>query len=43
VPPELAAGYLHARFAGALLGTGSWPGDVLDDRDALTRAETYFT
>ena len=39
---ELSAGYLHARFAGALLGTGEWPGDVLEDHDAVTRAAHYF-
>jgi multimeric flavodoxin WrbA len=38
----LTAGYLDARFAGALLGTGSWPGDVLKDRPALDRAQTFF-
>jgi len=39
---ELSAGYLGARFAGALLGTGSWPGDVLRDEGAVARARQYF-
>jgi multimeric flavodoxin WrbA len=39
---ELSAGYLGARFAGALLGTGSWPGDVLRDAGAVERARNYF-
>jgi multimeric flavodoxin WrbA len=39
---ELCAGYLGARFAGALLGTGSWPGDVLRDAGAVARARRYF-
>jgi multimeric flavodoxin WrbA len=39
---ELSAGYLGARFAGALLGTGSWPGDVLRDAGAVARARQYF-
>jgi multimeric flavodoxin WrbA len=39
---ELSAGYLGARFAGALLGTGSWPGDVLRDARAVERARNYF-
>jgi multimeric flavodoxin WrbA len=39
---ELSAGYLGARFAGALLGTGSWPGDVLRDTGAVERARNYF-
>jgi hypothetical protein len=39
---ELSAGYLGARFAGALLGTGSWPGDVLQDARAVARARQYF-
>ncbi len=39
---ELSAGYLGARFAGALLGTGSWPGDVLQDTGAVARARQYF-
>jgi multimeric flavodoxin WrbA len=38
----LSTGYLGARFAGALLGTGSWPGDVLKDTGALERARTFF-
>lgn len=39
---ELSARYLGARFAGALLGTGSWPGDVLRDAAAVARARQYF-
>ncbi len=39
---EMSAGYLGARFAGALLGTGSWPGDVLHDAGAVARARQYF-
>lgn len=39
---ELSAAYLGARFAGALLGTGSWPGDVLRDAGAVARARQYF-
>jgi multimeric flavodoxin WrbA len=39
---ELSAGYLGAHFAGALLGTGSWPGDVLRDAGAVERARRYF-
>ncbi len=39
---ELSAEYLGARFAGALLGTGSWPGDVLRDAGAVERARNYF-
>jgi multimeric flavodoxin WrbA len=39
---ELSADYFGARFAGALLGTGSWPGDVLRDEGAVARARQYF-
>lgn len=39
---RLTARYLDARFAGALLGTGSWPGDILADAAAVERARTYF-
>lgn len=39
---DLTARYLGARFAGALLGTGSWPGDILDDAAAVARARSYF-
>jgi hypothetical protein len=31
-----------ALWAGALLGTGSWPGDVLDDAGAVQRARSFF-
>lgn len=39
---DLTARYLDARFVGALLGTGSWPGDILGDATAVERARTYF-
>jgi multimeric flavodoxin WrbA len=39
---ELSAGYLGATFKGPLLGTGSWPGDVLKDAGAVERARSYF-
>jgi hypothetical protein len=39
---ELTARYLGARWGGALLGVGSWPGDVLRDADALRQAESFF-
>lgn len=39
---ELTAHYLGARWGGALLGVGSWPGDILRDGDALRRADTFF-
>jgi hypothetical protein len=39
---ELSAGYLGAAFKGALLGTGSWPGDVLNDAGAVQRARSFF-
>jgi hypothetical protein len=39
---ELSAGYLGATFKGALLGTGSWPGDVLNDAGAVQRARSFF-
>jgi NADPH-dependent FMN reductase len=39
---KLSASYLDARFAGALLGRGSWPGDVLKDRAAVERAHDFF-
>ena len=39
---ELSASYLGATFKGALLGTGSWPGDVLTDAGAVERARSYF-
>lgn len=39
---KLTAQYLGARWGGALLGVGSWPGDVLRDADALRRAESFF-
>jgi multimeric flavodoxin WrbA len=38
----LCARYLKANFAGALLGSGSWPGDILRDTDAVERARNYF-
>jgi NAD(P)H-dependent FMN reductase len=39
---ELSAGYLDARFAGALLGSGSWPGDITKDEVAVARARSFF-
>jgi multimeric flavodoxin WrbA len=39
---KLSASYLGARFAGALLGRGSWPGDVIEDRAAVERAHDFF-
>jgi multimeric flavodoxin WrbA len=39
---ELSARYLGANFPGALLASGSWPGDVLADDGALARARSYF-
>lgn len=29
-------------FAGALLGRGSWPGDVISDEAAVARAQHFF-
>jgi multimeric flavodoxin WrbA len=37
-----SAAYLGMRFGGVLLGSGSAPGDVLKDADALARAKTFF-
>ncbi|WTO35699.1 NAD(P)H-dependent oxidoreductase [Streptomyces achromogenes] len=37
-----SAAYLGMRFGGVLLGSGSKPGDVLNDTGALTRAKTFF-
>jgi NAD(P)H-dependent FMN reductase len=39
---ELSAGYLGARFAGALLGSGSWQGDIARDEAAVARARNFF-
>ena len=40
---ELTARYLGARWGGALLGNGEWPGDILRDADALDRADGFFS
>ncbi|PPK62752.1 NAD(P)H-dependent oxidoreductase [Actinokineospora auranticolor] len=37
-----SAEYLRMRWAGVLLGNGSKPGDIRNDTEALTRAETFF-
>ncbi|MFI5818586.1 flavodoxin family protein [Streptomyces rishiriensis] len=37
-----SAAYLEMRFGGVLLGSGSKPGDVLSDTEALTHAKTFF-
>ncbi|MFJ4325860.1 flavodoxin family protein [Streptomyces tricolor] len=37
-----SAAYLGMHFGGVLLGSGSAPGDVREDTDALTRAKTFF-
>jgi multimeric flavodoxin WrbA len=37
-----SAAYMGMRFGGVLLGSGSKPGDVLNDTDALARAKTFF-
>ncbi|MGW3950067.1 flavodoxin family protein [Streptomyces sp. NPDC004752] len=37
-----SAAYLKMRFGGVLLGSGSAPGDVLKDAEALARAKTFF-
>ena len=45
IPPAQmcsTAGYLDARFAGALLGSGSWPGDITKDEVAVARARSFF-
>ena len=39
---ELSAQYLHANWGGALLGNGSWPGDILKDTEALDQARSFF-
>ncbi|MEV6395643.1 NAD(P)H-dependent oxidoreductase [Streptomyces sp. NPDC051907] len=36
------AAYLRMRFGGVLLGNGSRPGQVRDDRRAVLRAKTFF-
>lgn len=37
-----SAAYLGMRFGGVLLGSGSKPGDVLEDTEALAHAKTFF-
>ncbi|MCS0602900.1 NAD(P)H-dependent oxidoreductase [Streptomyces sp. LP11] len=37
-----SAAYLGMRFGGVLLGNGTDRGDVLRDKEALTRAKTFF-
>ncbi|MFI9242303.1 flavodoxin family protein [Streptomyces sp. NPDC053086] len=37
-----SAAYMGMRFGGVLLGSGSKPGDVLEDTEALARAKTFF-
>jgi multimeric flavodoxin WrbA len=37
------AAYAGMRWGGALLGSGSRPGDVAKDHDALARAKAFFT
>lgn len=39
---QRSARYLDARFAGALLGSGSWPDDIAKDAAAVERARGYF-
>ena len=39
---ELSAQYLDAKWGGALLGNGSWPGDILKDTQALDQARSFF-
>lgn len=36
------AAYMGMRFGGVLLGSGSRPGQVLDDEEAVVRAKTFF-
>jgi multimeric flavodoxin WrbA len=40
---ELCASYFGARWNGVLFGSGSKPGDVLHDTDALEAARTFFS
>ncbi|MFF2844838.1 flavodoxin family protein [Streptomyces sp. NPDC058001] len=37
-----SAAYMDMRFGGVLVGSGSKPGDVLQDTEALTDAKTFF-
>ncbi|MBL1105534.1 flavodoxin family protein [Streptomyces sp. 5-8] len=37
-----SAAYMGMRFGGVLLGSGSKPGDVLTDTEALAHAKTFF-
>jgi multimeric flavodoxin WrbA len=39
---RLSAGYLGMKWAGVLFGSGSRPGDVLQDARALREAERFF-
>jgi len=39
---KLTAAYLHMHWAGALLGYGNRPAEVLDDLDALRVADEFF-
>ncbi|MFJ6571551.1 flavodoxin family protein [Streptomyces sp. NPDC091292] len=38
-----SAAYMDMRFGGVLVGSGSKPGDVLHDTEALTDAKTFFS
>ena len=39
---KLTAAYLHMHWGGALLGFGNRPAEVLQDFDALCRADAFF-
>jgi multimeric flavodoxin WrbA len=40
---RLTANYMNMRYAGELLGYGNRPSDVLQDADALARADAFFS
>ena len=39
---KLSADYMQMRWAGALIGYGNKPGDVLSDKPSVERAEKFF-
>ncbi|UOQ51793.1 flavodoxin family protein [Hymenobacter cellulosivorans] len=39
---QLSANYMRMPWGGLLFGNGSRPGDILQDKTALTAAETFF-
>jgi putative NADPH-quinone reductase len=39
---KLTASYLHMNWAGVLFGFGNRPADILNDEDAISKAELFF-